>query len=229
MSAVACCKYCLNEACIFLNISRQDLSFHPHDFTQLLEYEPGQTLFPQGAPLYGYSIICEGTVKLVRRLKEGKKLIVAVLGPGDILGLAATRQGRFAMEAEALEKTRVGFIDKQDFTRLLERYPRLAAALVQKLSDEVTQLQERLFATARRGARSKLAYLLLQLAETHGQKHPQGIIIDVELTRSELAEMAGVARETASLALSQLTSRGLIAAEGRKVLICRKMDLEALL
>jgi CRP-like cAMP-binding protein len=59
---------------------------------------------------------------------------------------------------------RVGFIDKQDFTRILERYPRLAATLVQKLSDEVTQLQERLFATARRGARSRLAYLLLQLS-----------------------------------------------------------------
>jgi CRP/FNR family transcriptional regulator len=228
MTAAERCKYCLNEACVFLNISRQDLSFHPHDFTQLLEYEPGQTLYAQGAPLYGYSIICEGAVKLVRRLKEGKKLIVAVLGPGDILGLAATRQGHFALEAEALEKTRVGFIDKKDFTGLLERYPRLAAALVQKLSDEVAQLQERLFATARQGARSKLAYLLLQLAETHGRKHPQGVLIDVELTQSELAEMAGISRETASLALSQFKSRGLIAFEGRKLLIRDKVGLEAL-
>jgi CRP/FNR family transcriptional regulator len=223
------CKYCLNEACIFLNVSRQDSSFHPQDFTQLLEYEPGQTLFLQGAPLYGYSIICEGTVKLVRRLKDGKKIIVAVLGPGDILGLAATRQGHFALEAEALERVRVGFIDKQDFTRILERYPRLAATLVQKLSDEVTQLQERLFATARRGARSRLAYLLLQLSETHGREHPQGILIDVALTRSELAEMAGVSRETASLTLSQFKSRGLIGLEGHKLLIRDRVALEAML
>lgn len=221
------CKYCLNEACILLNVSREDLSFHPEDFTQLLEYERGQTLFPQGAPQYGYYIVCEGAVKLVRRLAQGKKLIVALLGPGDILGLEATQAGRFGLEAEALERTRVGFIDKTDFAGLLERYPRLAAALVQKLSDEVAHLQRRLVATARQGARSKLAYLLLQLAETHGRKHPKGILIDLTLTRSELAEMAGVARETASLTLSHLKSRGLIALEGRKLLIRDKAGLEA--
>lgn len=222
------CKYCLNEACIFLGVSRKEMSFHPEDFTRSLEYEPGQTLFPQGAPLYGYSIICEGAVKLTRRLKEGKKLIVAVLGPGDILGLSATRQGHFALEAEALEKTRVGFIDKGDFARLLERYPRLAATLVQKLSDEVTQLQERLFATVRQSARSKLAYLILQLAASHGHKHAQGILIDLELSRSELAEMIGVARETASLTISQLKSRGLIELEGHKIVIIDKAGLETL-
>ncbi|OGF56542.1 MAG: hypothetical protein A2Z21_06170 [Candidatus Fraserbacteria bacterium RBG_16_55_9] len=222
------CKYCLNESCILLGVSREEMSFHPEDFTRSLEYEPGQMLFPQGAPLYGYSIICEGAVKLVRRMKEGKKLIAAVLGPGDILGLSATRQGHFTLEAEAIEKTRVGFIDKGDFVRLLERYPNLAAALVQKLSDEVAHLQERLFATARQSARSKLAYLLLQLASSHGRVHPQGTLIDLELSRSELAEMAGVARETASLMIGQLRSRGLIALEGHKLVILDATGLENL-
>lgn len=222
------CKYCLNEACIFLNVSRDEISFHPEDFTRSLEYQPGQTLFPEGAPLYGYSIICEGAVKLVRRLKEGRKVIVAVLGPGDILGLSATREGQFALEAEALEKTRVGFIDKGDFIRLLESYPRLAAALVQKLSEEVAQLQERLFATARQSVRSKLAYLLLQLAASHGRKHPKGTLVDLELSRSELAEMIGAARETVSLTLGQLKSRGLIALEGHKIVILDEMGLENL-
>jgi len=205
------------------------MSFHPSDFTRSLEYETGQTLFPQGAPLYGYSIICEGAVKLVRRLREGKKIIVAILGPGDILGLSATRQGQFALEAQAVEKTRVGFIDKGDFVRLLEKYPRLAAALVQKLSEEVAHLQERVFATARQSARSKLAYLLLQLASSHGRPHSQGTLIDLTLSRSELAGMAGVARETASVTLSQLKSRGLIAYKGRKILILDEAGLEALL
>jgi len=222
------CKYCLNEACIFLNVSRQEMSFHPEDFTRILEYQPGQTLFLQGAPLYGYSIICEGAVKLVRRLKEGRKVIVAVLSPGDILGLTATRQGHFTLEAEAVEKTRVGFIDKGDFVRLLEKYPRLAGALVQKLSDEVAHLQERLFATARQSARSKLAYLLLQLASSHGRVHPQGTLIDLALSRAELAEMIGVARETASLTLGQLKSRGLIALEGHKIVILDQAGLENL-
>ncbi len=223
------CRYCLNEACILLDVSRKEFSFRPEDFTQTLEYEPGQLIFPQGAPLYGYSIICEGTVKLIRHLANGKKLIVAVLGPGDILGLEAMRSGRLSWEAEALEKTRVGFVDKGHFARLLERYPQLAAALIEKLSDEVARLQERIFATTRQGAPSKLAYLLLQLASAHGRTHPQGTLIDLELSRAELAEMIGVARETASLTLSRFKARGLIATEGRKILLLDRARLQALL
>jgi CRP/FNR family transcriptional regulator len=229
MAEVERCRYCLNEACILVDVSRKELSLHPSQFTQTIEYEKGQTLFQEGAPVYGYYIICEGAVKLSRHLSGGKKLIVAVLGPGDILGLEASSQGRFALEAEALEHTRVGFIDKREFARLLERHPRLAAALVEKLSEELGRLQEHLWATLRRGARGRLAYLLLELARTHGRGHSEGVLIDVTLTREELAEMAGVARETASLILSEFQSKGWIASQGRRILIRDRRALDALL
>lgn len=223
------CRYCLNEACLFVDVSREDLAFQPEQFTQTIEYERGQTLFQEGVPVYGYYIICEGAVKLSRHLAGGKKLIVAVLGPGDILGLEASHRGRFALEAEALEPTRVGFIDKREFTQLLERHPRFAAALVEKLSEEVSKLQEHLWATLRRGARGRIAYLLLELTRTHGRPHSEGVLIDVVLTREELAEMAGVARETASLILSEFQSKSWIASQGRKILVRDREALEALL
>lgn len=229
MSIQERCRYCLNDKCILLDVSREEVSFRPEAFTHVLTYERGQTLFQEDEPLYGYYLVCEGAVKLSRHLSDGKRHIVAILGPGDILGLEATARGRFTLEAEALEKTRVGFIDKGELTELLERYPRLAAALIQKLSEEVSALQERLWATARQGAQNKLAYLLLELARTHGRTHPEGTLIDVELTREELAEMAGVSRETASLTLSHFTARGWIRTdEGRKTLIRDAPALEAL-
>ncbi len=223
------CKFCLNEACILVDVSRQEFSFHPEDFTQQIAYDKGQTLVQEGTPVYGYYIICEGAVKLSRHLSGGKKLIVAVLGPGDIFGLESNREGRFTLEAETLEPTRVGFIDKGDFGKLLEGHPRLAAALVEKLSEEVHKLQEHVWATARRGAQGKLAYVLLQLAKTHGRPRPRGTLIEVELTREELAELAGVARETASLTLSRFTSKDWVASEGRKLVILDLGALEALL
>lgn len=223
------CRYCLNEACILVDVGRQEFSFRPEEFTQQIAYERGQTLFQEGTPVYGYYIICEGAVKLSRHLSGGKKLIVAVLGPGDILGLESNREGRFTLEAETLEPTRVGFIDKEEFGKLLEGHPRLAAALVEKLSEEVHKLQEHVWATARRGAPGKLAYVLLQLAKTHGRPHPRGTLIEVELTREELAELAGVARETASLTLSRFASRNWVASEGRKLLLLDADALEGLL
>ena len=213
------CRFCFNDKCLLLDVSREDVSFRPDEFTTLLHYEKGQTLFQENEPAYGYFIICHGAVKLSRHLDDGRTHIVAVLGPGDLLGMEAQSTGRFRVEAEAMAPTEVGFIDKNDLKTLVTRFPALAASLIEKLSEELGELQERLWATARPGAPSRLAYLLLDLARTHGREHSDGAEIDLVLTRAELAEMAGVSRETASLTLSRFAKRGWIDHDGRHIVV----------
>ncbi len=222
------CQVCFNDRCFLLDVSRQDVDFHPDEFTTLLRYEKGQTLFQENEPAYGYFIICHGAVKLSHHLDDGRTHIVAVLGPGDLLGLEAQATGRFRVEAEAMAPTEVGFIDKHDLQSLVERFPALATALIEKLAEELGELQERVWATARPGAPSRLAYLLLDLADTHGRDHPEGTEIALALTREELAEMAGVSRETASLTLSRFAKRGWIDAEGRRIVVRDAESLNAL-
>jgi CRP-like cAMP-binding protein len=223
------CKYCLHDTCIFLDLSRSDQSFRPEDFTHQLTFRKGQAIFSQGAPVYGYYVICEGIVKLIRHNSAQSKVIVALMGPGDILGLEAKLHGEFQLEAEALEETRVGFIDKGNFSLLLGKYPRLGAALVEKLSEEICRLQEQLASTTRRGSLSRVAHLLLQLAKTYGKSLPQGTLIDLKLTGAEMAEMAGLTRETVSLAISQLVKRGFISKEENLIVIHDCSQLEQLL
>ena len=222
------CQFCFNDKCLLLDVSRADVSFHPDEFTTLLRYEKGQTLFQENEPAYGYFIICKGAVKLSHHLDDGRTHIVAVLGPGDLLGMEAQATGRFNVEAEAMAATEVGFIDRNDLQTLVGRFPALAASLIEKLSEEVATLQERLWATARPGAPSRLAYLLLDLAHTHGREHPEGTVIDLVLTREELAEMAGVSRETASLTLSRFAKRDWIEANGRRIVVKDPQALDEL-
>lgn len=220
------CRYCLNASCLFLNLSHEDLSFHPEEFTQVLEFEKGQTLFQEGAPAYGYYLLCEGRIKLAKRSPNGKKSLLEVLGPGDIIGLPS--EGPYRFYAEALEKIRVGFIDRRDFTRLLQSYPRLAVALVEKLSAELSKLQERFFTATQPSARAKAAHLLLELAAEFGQVAADGqIVIELDLSRAELAEMAGLARETISLALSEFETKGWLKTPApRKIVIYEIKSLQ---
>lgn len=222
------CQVCFNDKCILLDVSRQDVDFRPDEFATLLRYEKGQTLFQENEPAYGYFIVCHGAVKLSHHLEDGRIHIVAVLGPGDLIGMEAHATGRFRVEAEAMAPTEVGFVDRNELQSLVERFPAFATSLIEKLTEELGMLQERIWATARPGASSRLAYLLLDLARTHGHDRADGTEIDLALTREELGEMAGVSRETASLTLSRFAERGWIDADRRRIVVKDADSLQAM-
>jgi CRP/FNR family transcriptional regulator len=208
-----------------LTVSRDDLSFCPEDFTQVLEYEKGQTLFQEGSSAYGYYLICEGRIKLAKRSAVGKKALLGIWGPGDIIGPA--NDGHYRLYAEALEKTKVAYIDRQDFSQLLARHPTLASALVEKLTSELGRLQERLYSAIQPRANAKLAHLLLELASEFGKTTSHGVLIDLTLSRAELAEMAGLSRETVSLILRTFETQGWIKTQKRKIFVCDQIGLRS--
>ncbi|MCI2429626.1 Crp/Fnr family transcriptional regulator [Candidatus Acetothermia bacterium] len=231
MSESNCCRYCLTESCLFLHLAREDLSFYPEAFTQVLQYEKGQTLFQEGAPAYGYYFICAGRVKLAKRSPNGKKALLEVLGPGDLI--APPTEGPYRLYAEALEPSRVGFVDQRDFAQLLQAHPRLAVALVEKLLTELSKLQERFFTATQPSARAKVAHLLLELAADFGQvasnenNENEEVVIALDLSRAEMAEMAGLARETLSLALGEFEAKSWIKlASPRKIVLCDLKNLQ---
>jgi len=221
------CRYCLNHTCIFLDLAKKDFSFHPEDFTQMLDYDKGQTLFQEGIPNYGSYLICSGRVKLARRSSNGKKTLLEILGPGDIIG--PTFGGHYRLYAEALEKSRVAYVAQKDFGQLLLRYPQLTIALVEKLTSELGRLQERLFTTTQSNAHAKLAHLLVELVTSFGKENPEGLLIDMTLSQIQLAEMTGLTRETVSLTLNNFASKGWIKLQKRKIIICKKLELQNLI
>jgi CRP/FNR family transcriptional regulator len=90
----------------------------------------------------------------------------------------------------------------------------------------VSRLQERLFTTTQPNAHAKLAHLLLKLSETLGRESADGVLIDLTLSRTELAEMAGLVRETVSLVLRDFENKGWIKTHNRKIVICDPLNLE---
>ncbi|MBI1744191.1 Crp/Fnr family transcriptional regulator, partial [Candidatus Acetothermia bacterium] len=101
--------------------------------------------------------------------------------------------------------------------------------LVERLSTELSRLQERLFSATQPNAPAKLAHILLELAAEFGKKIPDGILIDVALSQAELAEMAGLARETVNLTLRGFESKGWIKLQKRKIVICEQASLRTAL
>ncbi|MEN3010962.1 MAG: Crp/Fnr family transcriptional regulator [Candidatus Bipolaricaulaceae bacterium] len=194
-----------------------------------LHVEAGELIFYEGLPAFGLYVVCEGKVKLAKRVKAGHSQILKLLGPGEILGEKTLfDRETYTCYAKALEPSRLMFIAREDFLAFLRKYPDVALRLIEKLSRELKAFGDKLVEITARSAKERLARVLLELARAFGKATPEGLDLGVELPRSELAEMAGVSTETAVRILSEFKERGILALPGRRILILRLEELQAL-
>jgi CRP/FNR family transcriptional regulator len=72
----------------------------------------------------------------------------------------------------------------------------------------------------------RLSKLLLRLADQYGRDEDGGTVIDLTLSRQEIADMIGVSRETATRELSKFSRSGTIELEGKKIRLVDRPKLE---
>lgn len=196
---------------IFSDLKEKDLE-KLRESTRKIKYGQGEIIFQEGAPAFGFYLIFEGMVKLVKRSMRAKSQILKIAGPGEILGETTLfDKGSHNAYAKTLEPVVVGFIERGDFFYFLERHPKTIFRLYERLSEELKAFQNKLAERSYSSSKERLARLILYLGKS-----------GVELSRAELAEMAGVSSKTAIRTLSELESRGIIAIESRKIKILRE-------
>ncbi len=150
-------------------------------------------------------LIKQGRVQLYRISPDGKKLVIATLGPGTIFGeMALLGQQMHNTFAETLDDSLILVMSRADLERLILRQPSVGLRVLEitgrRLSDAETRLQDMAF----KGIPARLASLLLRLAAERGSREITG------LTHQDLAETIGTYRETATQVLNDFKVRGLI-------------------
>lgn len=191
-------------------------------------YKKGQTIFYEGNQPYGLYCIFSGRVKLFKSGVDGKQQIVRIAGPGDLLGYRAL----FATEpytatAETLEDATICCIDRNAFFPLIGKNPELALSIIKKLAKELREAEHLATSIAQHSVRERMAELLLMLKETYGKQTKKGVVIDLRLSREELAEMIGITQETAIRLLSEFKKDGLIDVQDRDITILNPKALLA--
>lgn len=189
--------------------------------------EAGDLLFQEGLPAKGIYVIKQGRVKLVQQTPDKrKKQILRILGPGDLVGEEAFfAGGTYSAYARALEPTDCCFLPGRDFMEFLSRYPAAAFRLLERLADAVKEYQRMLVEIAYEKGEERLARLLLDLAHKAPpapkpeEGEERGRVIDVGLTRTELAELLGLRPETTIRILHRWQAEGVLAIEGPRLIL----------
>ncbi len=150
-------------------------------------------------------LIKEGRVQLYRISPEGKKLVIATLGPGTVFGeMALLGQQMHNAFAEALDDCLILVMSRADLERLILNKPSVGLRMLEITGRRLNDAEMRLEDMAFKGIPARLASLLLRLAAERGSNEIIG------LTHQDLAETIGTYRETATQVLNDLKVQGLI-------------------
>ncbi len=187
---------------------------------EMRQYRRRELLFGQGANPEGLFCIISGQVKIFQTGIDGRDQIVRLAGPGDPIGYRALFSDEpYNASAEAIEDCEICFIDKAAVMDLLEDKPRFMRRLLQWLGQDLRQAEERLRQFAQKPVRERLAETLVILAQAFGKAVPGGILLDIRLTRQEIAELAGTVLETAVRCMSEFKKENLLIGEGRALIL----------
>lgn len=169
-------------------------------------------------------LIKKGSVQLYRLAPNGKKLVVATLGPGAIFGeMSLVGQGMHNTFAEAVDDCLLCVMGRADVERLLREKPDVAFRFLETMSTRVSQLEARLEDIAFKSIPARLAALLLQLAaDQNGRGDIRGY------THQDLSEMLGTYRETVTQTLNEFKADGLIDIGRKRITLLNAAALEAL-
>jgi len=193
-------------------------------------FDKGAVLFAEGQTARDVYVVCSGRLKISMTSAEGRKLIVRIARPGDLLGIHAALTGQsYEATAETLSACQIDIVSREDLLELLERQKTFGLSVAVALSRDFTEFLEHARGLLMSiSAPEKLARLLLNLADQFGRRTTNGISFKTLLTHEEIAQMIGASRETVTRSLNMFTRKRFIRPEEGEVLILNHVALSAL-
>ena len=182
----------------------------------------GEAIFSEGEDADGFYVVITGRVKIFKLSADGKEQILHFFGPGEPFGEVPVFTGQhFPASAEVMEESRVFFFPRKSFVDLIKRNPSLALNMLAILSKRLRRFAALIDDLSLKEVPGRLAAYLLYLSDQNrGAK-----VLELAVTKAQLASLLGTIPETLSRILGKLSSQGLIESDGRRI---RIMDREAL-
>jgi CRP-like cAMP-binding protein len=175
----------------------------------------------QDDPATNFYLLIAGQVRLSEVTPEGHQVLVRFVSPGEAIGIIAVlKNSVYPLAAQAVEDCQALAWDSASLERLMERFPRIAINGLRLVSQRWHEVEERYRELATERVERRIAQTLLRLVRQVGQKTEDGILINLPLTRQDLADMTGTTHYTVSRILSQWEQEKLIETGRGRVLIC---------
>jgi CRP-like cAMP-binding protein len=189
-------------------------------------FKKGEIIFREGGIPTGIFYVQAGRVKKYKATVKGGEQIFYICGEGELLGYHALLSEEYYPDSAAtIEDSEITFIPKESFLLVLRSSPILSNALLKALGHEFSLFINSITNLATKTVRERLAFNLLILEEKFKILTKPNIPSEINMSRTDLANMVGTAKETLVRLLQEFKRDKLIEANGRIIRITNRKGI----
>lgn len=188
-------------------------------------YRKGQPIFLEGSYPAGIYYLKEGLVKKYKTDHAGKEHVLSLCSEGELIGYSALLCNEpYPDSTAAVEISKLGFLPKEIFLKATNQSISLMSCLLSSLSHEFSVMVNSVMVFAHMTVRERLSLSLLILSEKFRKKNKSDLV-EIVLSREDLANMVGTATETLVRLLQELKKEGIIGINGKKITVLKGKSL----
>ncbi|MGP4014595.1 Crp/Fnr family transcriptional regulator [Saccharopolyspora sp. 5N708] len=192
-------------------------------------FEPGESLCRQGDSSRHVYVLLMGSIEIVTDVATGYEGVLAVRGPGDIVGEFAALDGKpRSATMRALDPVEAIVVPAERFTALCQARSRLAWTVLRVIVERLREISHQRAEHGGRMVEQRVAALLVDLAGRYGVTAGDGVTISIPLTQKSMAGLVAASRESVVRVLAALRRQRLIKTGRRQVTILRLEELKRL-
>ena len=187
-----------------------------------------QIIIEQGSRGDEMYAVIHGRLKVTRSNNDGREINLAILEGGEVFGELAMLDGapRNA-SVEGLEDGELLVLQRSTVDQYLAHHPHVMRSLITTLCERLRSANDLVQDTLFLPLPQRLAKVLRQLAQNHGDQNPDGVRIDLKMTQQDLANFVGASRESVNKQLSQWEENGFLKMKSGYIQIIQIAQLPA--
>jgi CRP-like cAMP-binding protein len=177
-------------------------------------------IFNQGAPAKSCHLLIEGRTKIVQSGPDGEQVLIHLVGPGEMYGIAAVflRTG-YPADAFAITDCTDLQWSAKTIKELMMAHPCIALNAINIIATRYQDAQHRLREVVHQPVERRIAHAVLRLVQYAGRRVGHHIEIEIPLLRQDMAELAGTSMFTVSRVLSDWETKGILDAGRRRIVV----------
>jgi CRP/FNR family transcriptional regulator, nitrogen oxide reductase regulator len=193
-----------------------------------LSWAAGDPLYFAEDPAQHLYVLAEGRVKIAQPTADGGEVITDLIVPGELFGTLGTLgQPVYPESAVALTTTCALRIDPESFRSVLTEHPQVTLRVLDDVAARFQRTRSRIGQQAGAPVAQRVASTLLELADTLGRDSAhRGTVLQIPLSRTDLAAMAGSTPESVSRVMSRMRKDGVVDSGRRWTSILDRERLE---
>lgn len=185
-----------------------------------VSYKKKEVIFHSRTRTEYVYVVLSGEVMLYNLTKHGNRKVIFILGKGHLLNQSIVSKKPNALFGEAVCPAQILKIPESVFLRIMDHSHELTYAVLREYERNLWRMGHQLKnTTGNMQTERKIAAKLWKLGRDFGVKTEEGTMINIDLTITLMADMAGVPRENVSRACKVLTDRGLIRYENKRFIL----------